>query len=94
MYSSPKNKNYVIIYSSSRCVKPKRLYFIFDTQIKIFLMTPEWFLSLNWKSIPPKINKDIEKWIHINQAVYSKSSEVAQLLYMINVVFYSQINLG
>ncbi len=52
-------------------------------------------MSLNWKSIPPKVNKDIGKCIHINQAVYSKASEVARLLFMmnkINVDFYSKIN--
>ncbi len=45
--SSPKNENSVINYSPSCCSKPVRPSFIFGTQIKIFLMKYESFLTLH-----------------------------------------------
>ncbi len=52
--SSLKNENFVINYSPSCRLKPVRPSFIFRTQIKIFLMKSERFLTLhrqqhNWK---------------------------------------------
>ncbi len=43
---SPKNENSVINYSPSCCSKPVRPLFIFGTQIKIFLLKSESFLTL------------------------------------------------
>jgi len=43
--------------------KPVRLSFIFGTQMKIFLMKSESFLSLHWQL---KDHKEIIKLIHMN----------------------------
>ncbi len=43
----PKNTNSVINYSPSCCSKPVRPSFVFGTQIKIFLMKSESFLTLH-----------------------------------------------
>ncbi len=45
--SSPQNENSVINYSPLCCSKPVRPLFIFGTQIKIFLMKSESFLTLH-----------------------------------------------
>jgi len=44
-----KNENSVIKYSPSCHSKPIRLSFIFETQMKIFLMKSESFLFLHWQ---------------------------------------------
>jgi len=50
MVSSPKNgENSVINYSPSCLSKSIRPLFIFGTQIKIFLMKSDTFLSLHWE---------------------------------------------
>lgn len=58
----------------SCCSKPKRPLFIFETQMKIFFMKPERFLSFHWKSMLPKLwcfKKFIKtfKVIHMNRVV-------------------------
>ncbi len=68
--SSPKNENSVINYSPSCLSKPVRPSFIFRTQIKIFLMKSESFLTLNrqqrnYHVQGPKRSKDIVKIVHM-----------------------------
>ncbi len=76
--SSPKNENYVINYSPSCRSKPVRPSFIFRTQIKIFLMTSESFLTLhrqqhNWMFKAQK--RKIVMWYQWVQPVTLRSCE-------------------
>ncbi len=76
MDSSPKYENYVINYSLSCRSKPVRPLVIFGTQIKIFVMKSESFLTLHIDSNTTdtfkaqKDSKDIVKIVHVTSVVH------------------------
>ncbi len=49
------NEKFVIIYLPSCRSEPIRVSLIFERQMKILLMKREGFLSLDWKSVTPKL---------------------------------------
>ncbi len=74
-------KNYVINYSPSCRSKPLRSPFIFGTQIKIFLMKSESFLTLhrqqwNYPVQDPERYKDIVKIVHVTSVVFSQATKI------------------
>ncbi len=79
MDSSRKNENDVINYSPSCLSKPVRILFIFGTQIKIFLMKSESFLT-TFKA--EKASKDISKIVHMTSMVQPYFYKATRILFV------------